>query len=234
MSASFGFAAMADHVEQWLAAKLELSRLRLDPTLERARGTWEQAEVTIRTAAYAGGPIRYARFTRVESEALEIGNILCLGRADQPLPILGAELMAVAGSGLVMANLSPTVPDGVEGAILAARRARHPDFPSPGPLPAWCEGWMSRHALFARVSVEQAPAVLRALRDFPATFLELADTSAARPALAGEIGRAQAGYMRAHLQDDKGLDLLGKIFGEAWSQRFLKEVLFPSIEMLPG
>lgn len=229
MSASFGFAAMTDHVEQWLAAKLGLSRLRLEPTLERAQGTWKQAEVTIRTAAYAGGPIRYARFTRVESEALEIGNILCLARADQPLPILGAELVAIAGSGLMVADLSPAVPDGLEGAILAARRARHPDFPSPGPLPAWCDGWMSRHALLARVSAEQAPAALRAFRDFPATFLELACTSAARPALAAEVGRAQARYVEVHLQADQGLNLLGKIFGEAWSQRFLKEVLFPSI-----
>lgn len=234
MTASFGFAAMTDHVEQWLAAKLGLSRVRLDPTLERAQGTWKQVPVGIRTAAYSGGPIRYARFTRVESEALEIGNILCLSRADQPLPILGADLVAIGGSGLVVVDLSPTVPDGVEGAILAARRARHPDFPSPGPLPAWCEGWMSPHALLARVSVELAPAALRAFRDFPATFLELADTSAARPALAAEIARAQARYVEAHLKDDKGLNLLGKIFGEAWSQRFLKEVLFPSIEALPG
>lgn len=234
MSAGFGFAAMTDHVEQWLAAKLGLSRLPLDPTLERARGTWKQGEVTIRTAAYTGGPVRYARFTRVESDALEIGNILCLARADQPLPILGADLVAIAGSGLLVADLSPTMSDGLEGAILAVRRARHPDFPSAGPLPAWCEGWMSRHALLARVNVEQAAAALQAFRDFPATYLELACTSAARPGLKAEIGRAQARYVEAHLQDDKGLNLLGKIFGEAWSHRFLREVLFPSIEVLPG
>ena len=32
----------------------------------------------------------------------------------------------------------------------------------------------------------------------------------------------------AHLVDDKGLGLLGRMFGDAWASRYLREVLFPA------
>jgi hypothetical protein len=41
------------------------------------------------------------------------------------------------------------------------------------------------------------------------------------------VQRAQDGYAAAHREDDKGLGLLARMFGERWAERYLREVLFP-------
>ncbi len=232
MSGAFPFVALTAEVEAWLIAELGLEPVVVPEDLAAATGTWKGSPVRIATRAYRGGPVRYARFVRLMGTDLEIGNVLCLPDPVYPLPILGADLVGLRQTaGMLAADLSPTLPPGVDRdyqlAPLARRRSAHPDLPPGGALPAWCAAWFSPHALYTRVAPEQLPAAVAAFWHFPRAFVELARQTRPRPELVGEVAGRLDGYAAAHRTDDKGLGLLGKMFGDEWAGRYLEQVLFP-------
>lgn len=219
--------------ERRLVDTLDLAPVELPAELANAAGEWKAAPAAIVTRAYAGRVVRYARFAMVEGTGVAIANVLALPAAEQPLPILGADLVAIGargGSVLLAADLSPTVPEAAGGASLAglaARRAARPALPAAGELPAWCADWFSPHALFTRVPGERLDEALAALCDFVDEFVRLALSSQSRVALASVAASMQSGYQSAHRTDDKGLGMLGRMFGAEWAKRYVAEVLFP-------
>jgi len=234
----FAFAALTADTETYLVRELGLEALPLAPDLGRAEAEWRGASATIETRAYRGGVIRYARFAIVRAADVDIGNILCVPTPTYTLPILGADLVALGrATAMLAADLSPMLPAGAERtaqlAPLAACRAQHPALPLGGQLPAWCAAWFSPHALHTRVDAMGLSNAVAAFEAFPRTFVALARRSRPRPALAREIGYAQDGYAAAHRTDDKGLRLLATIFGTAWAERYVEQVLFPPSEGLP-
>jgi phycocyanobilin:ferredoxin oxidoreductase len=229
---TFGFDRMTRAGETFLVEGLGLSPLPLPADLAHASGSWKGSEITIETKAYGSDVVRYARFAVVRGAELQIGNVLCLPQENHPLPILGADLVGVrAGTGMVAADLSPTLPPGVgrdsQLALLAERRAGRPSLPSGGALPDWCTRWFSPHYLYTRGSAEALQGIEEAFHDFVEIFATLARDSIPHPEQASDIAGAQRGYLEAHLTDDKGLNLLGAMFGKEWSQRYIGEVLFP-------
>jgi phycocyanobilin:ferredoxin oxidoreductase len=238
LSSPFAFAALTGETEAYLVRELGLEPLPLEPSLARAEGVWKDSPVAIETRAYRGGVIHYGRFAVMSGVDLEIGNVLCLPTPTHPLPILGADLVAVGReTGMLAVDLSPVLRAGPERAaqlaLLAARCACHPPLPPGGRLPDWCAAWFSPHALYTRVSPAELDDAVGAFREFPRTFVELARSSVARPALTGEVRHAQDGYTALHRTDDKGLRLLAALFGAAWARRYLEELLFPPGEVLP-
>jgi phycocyanobilin:ferredoxin oxidoreductase len=234
MSAGFGFARLTLETEAWLARDLALAPVPVDPDLAFAEGTWKGDPVTIETRAYRNDVIRQARFAIVRGPSLEIGNILCLSALDRPLPILGADLVAIRREqGMVAVDLSPTLPPGNEReaqlAGLAALRAQQPELPPGGVLPAWCADWFSPHALYTRCTLPQAKVASAVFRDFPRHFIELTRQSRPHSELRAHVARVQDGYMAAHRDDDRGLGMLAKMFGAAWAERYVSVLLFPPI-----
>jgi phycocyanobilin:ferredoxin oxidoreductase len=218
--------------EALLVDALNLTPVELDPMLANGTGTWKGSDVRIETHLFSGGPIRFARFARLTGEVLEIGNVLCLAHPTYPLPILGADLVWLGrDEAMLAADLSPTLPRGQQQteqlAGLAARRASGPALPSGGELPAWCADWFSPYALYTRIPLHQLAAATSAYRGFPAEFVAL--VGRALPAEKREqTERAQEQYLAAHRTDDKGLGLLARMFGTAWAERYIAEVLFPA------
>jgi phycocyanobilin:ferredoxin oxidoreductase len=231
----FHFARVVAEVEEVLVRELGLVPWPLDPDLARAEGTWKGQPAVIETRAYHGRGVRYARFVQMSGAGLEIGNALCLADPVTPLPILGGDLVALGReTGLVVADLSPTLPPGpgrtAQLAPLAAVRARRAPLPPGGALPAWCSAWFSSHALYTRVRPEQAPAAVDAFRDIVSAFVEIARAATPRVAVMTAVAAAQEGYAAAHRSDDKGLRLLAHTFGAAWAERYVHAALFPSLD----
>jgi phycocyanobilin:ferredoxin oxidoreductase len=234
VSAGFGFARLTLETEVWLVRELVLDPVPVDPELAFAEGTWKGEPVTIETRAYASDQIRQARFAIVRGPALEIGNILCLSTLEWPLPILGADLVAIRREqGMVAVDLSPTLPPGEQREAqlsgLAAMQAQQPELPPGGVLPDWCADWFSPHALYTRVPLSQAEAAAAAFRDFPRHFIDLARQGRPQSELSAHVARVQDGYMAAHRNDDRGLGMLAKMFGPTWAERYVSELLFPPI-----
>jgi PAS domain S-box-containing protein len=168
-------------------------------------------------------------------DGLDIGHVLCLSDPVTPLPILGADLVAVGrDTGMVAADVSPTLPAGPERDLqlgpMAAAHARRPELPSGGELPAWCSDWFSPYALYTRVPAEQAAEAARAFLDTARTFVQIASATAPRVETLTTVAAVQEEYAEAHRSDDKGLRILANVFGTAWAERYVRSVLFPPLE----
>jgi len=223
-----------------LVAALGLSPLPLAPDLARAEGTWKGKPVTIETRAFRGGPIVFARFAEIAGEGLEIGNALCVPSPDYPLPIFGADLVALGpDAAMLAADLSPTLPPGPERdaqlAPLAEAFEARATLPPGGALPAWCADWFSPFSLYTRIDRTHLDAAAAAFEAFPRVYGDICRApsgAAPRPGLAAETARAIEGYAAAHRTDDKGLRMLAKMFGEGWASRYLEAVLFPDLSTM--
>jgi phycocyanobilin:ferredoxin oxidoreductase len=190
--------------------------------------------VAIETRAWRGGAVRWARVATVTGGGMEIGNVLALPRLDLALPILGADLVSLGARGagvMIAADLSPVLPAGdarerqLEG--FARRMAAYSDLSPGGALPAWCACWFSPHALYVRPTPSELPRAAEAYRETVEAFVALAAHAPEVGAPDPAVQRAQDGYAAAHREDDKGLGLLARMFGERWAERYLREVLFP-------
>ena len=202
-------------VEREMARALDLQPMPLPPELACARGCWKGGPVELEARACRGGVIRYARCIELWGGELSIANVLVLPRVDLSLPVFGLDVVATGrGSVMVAADLSP-----VAGGAL-------PDlpphgFPSGGELPEWCRRWFSPQAVYTRMPLARLSETREAVLDRVRALASIRP----EPAQAAE---GQRGYCRAHLEDDKGLGMLARMFGEAWAARFVREVMFPA------
>jgi phycocyanobilin:ferredoxin oxidoreductase len=205
-------------VERALVRGLDLRPLSLTPELSSARGAWKGEPVELTARAYESGTFRLCRFVELQSGGLSIGNALCLPRRDLPLPIFGLDVVAPGhGTVMVAADLSPIKPGAVAGFPPSS-------LPPGGPLPEWCRRVFSQHALYTRIPAAQ---VAEAAAPILARVQALTAMSAT-PGPEEQIAAAQRAYCSAHLEDDKGLGMLSRMFGADWAGLFLREVMFPA------
>ena len=220
-ASAFRLRELLRECELRIVSALGLRPVAIDPQLACAAGTFKGVQVALEARGYSGGAIAFARFVELWGGALEITNLLCLPRTGRALPILGADFVSVSsGSALFAADLSP-----VPGAAPIAPLAH--TLPSGGELPDWCVRVFSAQPLHARVEAARRDEACAAALQRVDHFCVLA----AAPGPAGnarEISHAQREYARAHLEDDKGLGMLARMFGDAWAERFLHEVMFPA------
>ena len=228
------FAGLAAEAERLLADALGLVPMALDPALALAVGRWRDQPARVETRAYEGPTVRHARFATVTAATVEIGNVLVMPRAEWALPVFGADLVSMGGrSAMIAADISPTLPPGPardeQVAALARHFASRPLLPAGGELPAWCSAWFSPHALYTRPAAPEMPAAVAAFRAFAPAFVELARATPRTPELAEQVRAFCDGYAAAHREDDKGLGVLARMFGAAWAERYVAEVLFPPV-----
>jgi hypothetical protein len=218
------------------SARAALAPQALPGELAAQKGAFRDLPATLSAHAWSGGGVGYARVVTIAGPELAIANVLGYPAPDRPLPILGIDLVAVAGTPIVVvADLSPTVRDHLDDTLEALARCRraHPPLPSGGVLPAWCARWFSPHHLYTRVGSPSASAALRAALDFVAVWVDAAMTAPAEPALTETVAAAIAAYAADHLREDPGLRLLDRIFGGEWAAPFRETILFPSSSKPP-
>jgi phycocyanobilin:ferredoxin oxidoreductase len=237
MSDHFEIKALMRRTEEDLRRELELIPRAVPPDLARAEGVFRGNPIVIETRAYEGPLVRFARFATILGGGVEIGNALCLGRPDAapPIPIFGADLVTLSPDiAMLAADISPVLPAGAERDAqlrpFAERAALRPALPPGGELPSFCAAWFSPYALFTRVSPSAAALAAAAYVDLPPLFAAIARESRPHaPAYprADEALRAQARYLEDHRTDDKGLRMIGKVFGQAFADRYIARLLFP-------
>jgi hypothetical protein len=236
MTERFGFVALARRLEHELVEKLELTLVPLPAELAHLEGRFRERPAKLDARAYTGPRVRYARVVELESDEIEIANVLVCAPAELPLPVLGVDLVGLGrDTAMVVADLSPVSSDAQVAArqLTVLQRYRRTELPpeTASELPAWAVEWFSSGALCARVDEQRAPSAKQAVLEAADAFVEL--TQQARPysADAAAVAERQLRYFRVHRERDRGLTLLGRIFEPALAARFLREVLFP--ERLP-
>ena len=216
------FGALLRDVESYLRDELLLTPLPDEPAL---RADFRGHPATLSSRCYQGPAIRFGRATIFAAAEAEIASLAFFPRLDRGAPILGVDLVEHArGSGLVVADLSPVL-EGTPVDPTMARAAA--DLPSAGELPAWARRVFSSVPIFARVG--DASIASAAIRTAACAFVSSVRGSAAAGAAIESVREAQIRYVRAHREEDRALGLLGKVFGVATAQRYVREVLFPEV-----
>lgn len=220
---SFAFAETLEAAEAHLVRALGLSPLPLPADLRTLSGEHKGEPVICAARAYASPRISYARFVTLRGAGLDIGNLLSLAAPDHPAPMFGADLVGLGkDTGVVIADLSP-VPGGpaLEGSPASI------GAPS-GALPTWCAPWFSPFALHARIVPEQTADARGALLAWSDAYVRFVQGALHKPEGASAVAEHHARYAAAHLADDRGLQLMTRIFPAELGTRFLAEVMFPS------
>lgn len=225
--------------EAFVTAELGLEPLRISPRLREAEAVWKGQRVALRACAYRGRTVAYARFVTLHGGTLAIGNIFGVSSPLYPFATLGADLVDIgAETAVAVADLSPVTADAtdraqqlqaVARAALSAQRDGRGDFIPGGELPPWCAPWFSPHALFVRVERAHAARLAGAVRPYLHTWVQMVTRQQAHPETTGVVLETQRAYARAHREHDRGLTLLGKIFGAEFAADFISTVLFPDV-----
>lgn len=220
----FGFAERLAELERQLVYALKLEPLRLGDGLEHLEGNFKGTPASMATRAYAGPGVRYARFVHLHADSLEIANLLCLPALEHALPIFGVDLVALGGEqAIAVADLSPVLGEPAFPVAVPAHT-----LPGAGELPAWSRAWFSPQALFARASATEATRLSGVLAAYADAWIAAAGSSRPEPARADRVLAAHDAYLLAHLEHDRGLQLLKKIFEPARAEQFLTRVMFPT------
>ncbi len=209
-----------------------LAAIQLDPALQSRTGSFKNKPVTIRSSAVSGPLMRVARFSVISGETLEIGNVLCVPEPSRMVPILGADFVAVREDSVMLAaDLSPVsdVPGdhAAQFALLDRALANCPELPPGGDLPEWAVELFSERPLYTRVHPERLTEAFEVFDHYVEAFIQMVQEAEAHPERSAEISRSQGYYSDVHRADDKGLRLLGAMFGMEWAQQYLEEFLFP-------
>lgn len=226
--------------EAHLVDALNLTPIVLPTSLAHAEAASKHGPARVKARAYRGSRIAYARFVWVNAGAsLEIGNALCVPHPKFALPVLGLDVVQTnpARPTLFVEDLSPTTAmkkhAHVERGLTAAQQAVA-SLPSAGALPAWCAAHVSPLPLFVRVGGDEGAPVKRAHDLLLNAFVHALQAASPDPELEGEASAATEAYLRSHREDDPGLGLMGKMFGEPFGSRFVSSIMFPSLHELPA
>lgn len=218
-------ARFAVALEAELIAALGLTPRPLEPALAEAHGVWRGEPATLQTRHFAGGRLGLLRVATLSGTHVDIGNVMAFAGPSWRAPILGVDVVGLGRETLVAADLSPLDRDDADEAARLAEVARsRPSLPSAGTLPAWAADWFGPAALFVRVGPDERDAALAATSALARAFV--AFVGDARPG-ADTLARV-AEYGAAHRRDDRGLLLIGHIFGAAFAPRYLERAMFPA------
>jgi hypothetical protein len=235
MTAMLDVIHIAGQIERRLVARLALQGLALPPDLRALDGHWKGAPAVLEARAYRGAQTSFARFVQVHAaDDVRIANGLVVPQHGSSLPIFGFDLVALGRRGaLIVADLSPVWAAGdprrsIDNERIRRRTEGMPPLPAAGELPPWARDWFSARAVFARVGAEQHADVVRALDQLVDACVEIAnDVTNEDMADEGEIRARQRAYCAAHLEDDRGLIMLTRMFEPTRARRLLSEVMFP-------
>ena len=195
-------------------------------------GTWKAAPARLWGALYAAPGLASLRLALITAGELSILNVLAIPAPGSAAPLFGADLVRLPGRDRMAAvDLSPGLPPSAGAPPWLDRQAavagRYCDLPSGGVLPEWATRVFSPHPLYTRYPPEQEARAQQAFMAYLELFLLLVAAIPAQPALCQPQRQALRAYAEAHRLEDRGLLMLGRMFGEAWAARYLTDFLFP-------
>lgn len=188
---------IVERTRETLRASFDLEDVSLPDDLVEAHGSYRGEPIALRASACRGGPLRYARFVRLEGASVSIANILCVPSPERSARVFGADLVFLGKeSGTVVVDAGrPPHDGGLSGEAIVQRLTEY-DLPR-------AQGW-----------IDEAVALFSSSLDENGSPNE-------------EIRHLHAAYCRAHRSDPRTSGLLGKAFGPAYAERYLNDVLFP-------
>lgn len=225
--------AWADQTARALARRLDeaLTRQHLWARHARHQGRWRGQPIELRTRAWRGPGIGWARLCTIHASSLSVLNLCVLPELDLQVPGFGVDLV-LEGESVRLGAIDVDGPEelGSRGRLEALRRSellRQGRFDVPerlragfGPAPLLARG--------SALPAEQRGALTEHLLALCQAILAEARAADPRPApQVHEAWVARRRYLELHRDNIGGRSLLVEAFGEDWSRSYLHDVFFP-------
>lgn len=163
------------------------------------------------------------RFTGIEGRGTTIFSLMIFPHDPASSPVFASEFVRF-GKFLraAVVDWQPLV----AGAQFAAADQYAPaELRATEELPAWCRAHFTPHAVFRLgAPAEQLPALNRAF--VQALRLYVRASTRVRTARPKEEPSELAAYKEHHVEHTPGRPYLARMFGEAWTERFLAEAMY--------
>ena len=237
---------LADCIESYWKEYLDLSSYEIPDGLGYVEGSLEGERLIIENHCY-----QTSQFRKLHLELARVGNSLdilhCVmfPHTNFPLPIFGVDIVASkAGVGAAIVDLSPMSSGGVLPTTMDNRTLPQSyqekltnlpklEFSQPRDLPEW-GNIFSDFCLFIRpVNRHEESLFLQQVQHFLRLHCQ---TAVSTPPLSSqaeiaEVFAAQKYYCTQQQKNDKTRKVLEKSLGEAWTEKYIKNMLFdiPSI-----
>lgn len=170
------------------------------------------------------------RVTLIEGGKAQIFNAMVFPNSVERLPVFASEIVVFGGKVRVaVIDLQPLC-NFIRMRYwmteqISPLRALYSDLPQEEKMPEWCLSHFTPHSIFTRSNEEHSISrILEAYIEYLDLFVELAlGTWSAKPALDCRLLRE---YKDHHITHTPGLPFLGKMFGEDWTHRYLREAMY--------
>ena len=226
------FRQLADIIEATWQDYLCLSKYDIPKGLGYIEGSLEGEKLTIQNFCYQTVHFRklHLELARV-GDRLDILHCVMFPRPNYALPIFGVDLVGSLGRiGAAIVDLSPINTERKLSSTYKKLLRTVPQFPfrEPRQLPEW-GSIFSEFCLFIRpTNQDEEQAFLTQVKKLLSLHCQQALT--ASPVFAfgqrQEILTAQSFYCQQQQKNDKTRRVLEKSLGQAWTERYMKEMLF--------
>ena len=225
----------AHHValaERRLVETLLLRPIQVPARFGVATGLWKDERVSITTRAYEGDVVSYLRVALVHGSQFSIASLLGLPRPNRVVPLLTAALewSGTTRETIVAADLPPVAEGDEADAARQAVALAIPDvwgLPPGGEHPHWSARRPSPAALYTRVSADRLPDAVAAFQHYVEIWIQLCAGAVPSPERADLIRARQRRFIESHRADDAIANRLATMFGRAWTDDYVRTILFP-------
>lgn len=212
----------------------ELSEVQYDGSL--SSNFAKNVHIETRALSAATGPVRYARLALLEApSAPQVLNLVVFPNQTSDWPVWSCDFVSLPGGRhLLLLDAQP-----MNGSDEYAEHWRdwHQTqeialrFPWGGDMPEAVQQYVSKFALWTRFGEDVNNPVERienhlteAAREHLDIYVKLLSQSTPKSV------NQQSKYVEYRLANDPAKPMLKSLYGEEWTERVLKEVLFPSIQ----
>jgi len=222
---------------------ISLQRSPIDDQLSNRESTGTRP-VVLTASAYRAEKLRQLRAVELDGgSSLQVLNLCIFPELDFALPTFAADLVTLPGGHLIAidcapngVNLASCVPASEGYSELEAAYKRHrPRLPDGGPLPEAAKPFFSPLFLWSRLPIstgaeELNSLLLPAFEDYLRAYLRMVGDAAAigdgEGATRRAVREAQLGYADYRAEKDPARGMLGRLFGDDFTERLIFEVLF--------
>lgn len=223
---------LANCIEAHWQDYLTLSPYEIPKDLGYVEGNLEGEKLIIENHCYQTPQFRKLHLELAQvGTSLDILHCVMFPHVDYPLPIFGVDIVAHKGGiGAAIVDLSPIKDTGILSDTYrhSLSNLQTVEFSQPRELPDWGDIF-SEFCLFIRpVNTQEQRLFLTQVQQFLRLHCQIAmGTSPVSSAIeATEILAAQRYYCAQQRKNDKTRRVLEKSLGKAWTERYMKTMLF--------
>eukprot|EP01041_Mallomonas_annulata_P002350 gene2350-4563_t len=214
-----------------------VEKVDICPEFSRREGILGNKEIVYRCNAYQSESLRYIRRISFSGAGYNVFNFVALPRSEFNIPIFGVDIVTLPGGTLAAIDFQPlqNSPDYFDSLLYKPYEDIFNKwttyFPSGGPLPIAAKQYFSPQVLWTRIPPQNSSmlsTLKSAFLDYTECYVDLlSKTSISSRSIARD--RVMDEYLEYRIVNDPAKKMLYSTFGADWTEKCLREIMFPKL-----